>query len=678
MITPLRYLSLLEPYQFKRYIPSSFDETFTLLEKVDWTIDHLNDLLKEFSNLVVQTNEEMERQRKTINELIQQFNNLKDWIEGDGLSATLLEIMNEWFDNGKLAEIINEGIFNMKLDTSYFEKSTAFYTTPEQFAETGTGGDDSQAIQQAINALGSNGGTVKLTPNKRYRIGRTVFVPYNVSIDGAFAEIIPIGTERINGFCFYINAREDGSTIQDFGGEVFGDITYLRFNNRENVSEARGIYSRSKTNFKALTFNAFHQIYVKSGSANRDYTDMITFDRVYAINMRGTQWMIDISFNGDGVAFLNCHVAGAVASSNWNFLQMSFCNGGIVDRQINGHMRFNKSTAISVRSVHIEVGSVIFESTDFKLEASFFWYRRQYQPIPIIVRNSNNRQARSGSISDTLIIHFPNQTGLSETYDEDYFDLLALNANLSITNVFRRATSLVDPSIGMDTAIKISTDGTTINPTWEKYSQAYAKKSEIVGTRFFTPINYAKFDSNFNVFNIGTSANFTFLQDAGVYHYRVVPYFGNIDRRIGRFASANLQVTVTASKNAPLVNFEYSSRLQLAIIRLYRGREAGVYTHYVDIPIGTGLELYDLGYFMSTGERWKARNAGAHLPFNTSFEEMTYIGDNMKMKGISTPTTGMFYQGDTIDVYTPNSYSEIRCIETGDFSTESPPRWVTR
>ena len=92
-------------------------------------------------------------------------------------------------------------------------------------------------------------------------------------------------------------------------------------------------------------------------------------------NCKGTEPLLDIQFNGDGLLIDKCHVAG-VETGNYNFLNLYFCNGGKISRCINGDIRIGKSTGMSLENWHCEHGKLIIESSQVSVKNVHQWYHQ--------------------------------------------------------------------------------------------------------------------------------------------------------------------------------------------------------------------------------------------------------------------------------------------------------------
>lgn len=109
-------IPFLNEQEYERYLPSAFDESLTLLQKVNKVIEGLNQVI----TAVNYTLETVDGQNDAIQKVRDDFELLKTWLESEGLQEKVVVTLNEWFDSGKLATIINTEVFNMKLDTETF------------------------------------------------------------------------------------------------------------------------------------------------------------------------------------------------------------------------------------------------------------------------------------------------------------------------------------------------------------------------------------------------------------------------------------------------------------------------------------------------------------------------------------------------------------------------------
>lgn len=545
------------------------------------------------------------------------------------------------------------------------------YTTLE-FHGAQEGEDSAQALEEAIAQFEGKPGEIIFSGNKTYHFSRTVHIPFNISIDLGLSKIAPMESgEYLNGFLFYVNADYQGKTIEKWGGEYIATIHRGRFVNDINYSGIKGIYSKSKTNFEDITFDNFSKGFLKDGAVDADYSDMITLRKLYFINCQGIEPLIDIRYNGDGLLIDGCHVAGGT-DKNHNLLYLYGCNGGKITRCTNGDITILGSSAISLDAFHCEQGKINVANTTISIKDIFQMYNVVYQKIPLTIKNSQF------TIDNYVVAYVQDNvrsgTGLQKNYTAaDSIDAFIEKSSGEIRNFFRRYYSSLGTGLGMKTAVKVSTNGTSINYDWESNSQLYSKASTVISNQFYSHLKGLKFDKNFVTSSTSITDHGSFDESPGMYYYRVVPYFGPINRKIAKFAGNEVVATITSEQDYPLINMQEDSELQYSKIRLYRGEAPGSYSHYVDIPVGSSLAVYDNGYYISTGERWRARGwSGQEDAYNMFFTKIELRGENVTVYGDRLPTHGKWTLGDVVVVSNTQGDQEHVCTKTGDFSGTAP------
>ena len=207
-ITPLKKPDY-QPY--RSYLPTAFDETPTMLEKVNKLIEFLNkvvehtnnftdfveELLKTYGDFI---NENIGNMWESIEDLRNDWEEVKEWLLNEGLKEEVANILNEWLSDGTLADIINEEVFNMKADKTYVDEINEVVQENKNILDSkeinvkfprnglvGAKGDgvtnDYQNIQTIIDYVGLTGGTV-FFPDGDYLIGSPLNIPSNVRIKG--------------------------------------------------------------------------------------------------------------------------------------------------------------------------------------------------------------------------------------------------------------------------------------------------------------------------------------------------------------------------------------------------------------------------------------------------------------------------------------------------------------
>lgn len=141
-------------YWVQKSIPAVYDDSLSYYELLSKVIKHLNDI------------------GELTNSMIELWNDVVDWILDEGLAVEVIKVLNEWYDNGKLADIINDEVFGMKADKTTIAGTVNVEDFPREEGET----TDTPRIQRAIDSLGqSTLGTGKLIfADKEYIIDDSI------------------------------------------------------------------------------------------------------------------------------------------------------------------------------------------------------------------------------------------------------------------------------------------------------------------------------------------------------------------------------------------------------------------------------------------------------------------------------------------------------------------------
>lgn len=103
--------------RYQRYLPTAFDDSLTITEKLNNVIHYLH----EYSNLT--------------EEMLIKWNEVYDWIMNKGLDNAIGDRLNEWLKDGTFDRIINEEIFgelNNKIDNTINEVNKLFSDLTEK------------------------------------------------------------------------------------------------------------------------------------------------------------------------------------------------------------------------------------------------------------------------------------------------------------------------------------------------------------------------------------------------------------------------------------------------------------------------------------------------------------------------------------------------------------------
>ena len=177
--------------KYERYLPTAFDESMSILEKINKVINYL----QEYGELT--------------EDMIGKWNEVYRWIENEGIDESVLMRVEDLIQDGTISELINEKIFdslanqidldktNQRLDENIGNTNILkeVETSIENYPLLESDVDDSARINRAITDIGENG-TLVFPQSETYTIGsETVLIYCNVKNYGA--TIIVDGNQSI-------------------------------------------------------------------------------------------------------------------------------------------------------------------------------------------------------------------------------------------------------------------------------------------------------------------------------------------------------------------------------------------------------------------------------------------------------------------------------------------------
>lgn len=89
VVDRFRRLGTIFIQEYERYLPTAFDESLTILEKMNKIIEYLNEI------------------GVLVNGAFEQWEEIMDWILGDGLNQAVMEKLNQMLEDGSLEDLIN-------------------------------------------------------------------------------------------------------------------------------------------------------------------------------------------------------------------------------------------------------------------------------------------------------------------------------------------------------------------------------------------------------------------------------------------------------------------------------------------------------------------------------------------------------------------------------------------
>ena len=152
-LLPLSLIQDMRIHQYENYLPNAFDESLTILEKVNKMIQRLNEL------------------GKLTNDMINKWNEVIEWILNDGLNDLVLGVLEDWYKDGRFVDLVMQILAELK------EQGVSITSYG---AVANNGSDSSKAIQDAVNS-----GLPVFIPNGVFTLSKGIALPSNTIIKGA-------------------------------------------------------------------------------------------------------------------------------------------------------------------------------------------------------------------------------------------------------------------------------------------------------------------------------------------------------------------------------------------------------------------------------------------------------------------------------------------------------------
>ena len=95
-INTFNQLSELLVQKYERYLPTAFDGSLTILEKMNKIINYLNDV------------------GKLVNGAFEQWNEIMEWVMNEGLNESVINKLDSMIENGEFDTIINQNVLGSR------------------------------------------------------------------------------------------------------------------------------------------------------------------------------------------------------------------------------------------------------------------------------------------------------------------------------------------------------------------------------------------------------------------------------------------------------------------------------------------------------------------------------------------------------------------------------------
>lgn len=156
-------------HEYERYLPAAFDESLTMLEKINKLNEVINIIIKLANDL-----------NMSYIELIENWEKVREYMLGEGLKKEVIKVLELMYEDGRLAEIINETIFqelNQKIDDHkehFSQLLEQLYVNAVEFGVKNDGTPTSKEVQELITYCEENNKNAYF-PSGTYLIEKAVY-----------------------------------------------------------------------------------------------------------------------------------------------------------------------------------------------------------------------------------------------------------------------------------------------------------------------------------------------------------------------------------------------------------------------------------------------------------------------------------------------------------------------
>jgi hypothetical protein len=281
IVSNFQILSSLLIQKYEPYLPTAFDESLSLVQKVNKVIIYLNQM-GELTNAVTE-----------------QWNKVMEWFLEEGLSEAVENRFNELAESGEFVELVQDALDEMNTETNNrlnsFEASiNQIVTNVKSFGAKGDGvTDDTQSVLNAIASIGVSKGLL-FFPAGTYRIMSTIELPIGISIkgQGMSASIIDY---RGAGACMKFPDTETNNW-------TWGSIQDIGFHGSPTSSVALYILNTHEGHIERVDFRNF-------GIGGIEFYDSYS-TKITDCRFAGMTYGVKANFHANALYFKGCQFNG--------------------------------------------------------------------------------------------------------------------------------------------------------------------------------------------------------------------------------------------------------------------------------------------------------------------------------------------------------------------------------
>ena len=287
--------------RYERYLPTAFDESMSILEKMNKLIETQNSLIDVVNTHVEFTSDQLERAFDIIDEnlekQLQQFRDeleeqttlyeeLRDQMYGDLLPDTVKQKLEEWLLNGTIRELIEDSVFPEWVERLQIaeNKINNLSISLKDFGAVGDGvTDESGALSEAIAHIKSNGGGTLYIPEGEYYTRESFELPSNIRIkgEGDRSKFVT----RNGGIIFRVNATYSNA-VNVTKNSLIGDLSI-------SVADTSvfkvGDYIKIVSQRVATSQDDAGEYYIGYPTSHNDAVHFGEFRKISAINSQSGQ-----------------------------------------------------------------------------------------------------------------------------------------------------------------------------------------------------------------------------------------------------------------------------------------------------------------------------------------------------------------------------------------------------
>ena len=500
--------------------------------------------------------------------------------------------------------------------------------------------DDTDAYQYAINYASTN--NLPLIGSRDYSlISKTLKIPVPIDIKHLYLKASDTITNFTSSYMIFLNTTNGTSWDKSYNSLSDNKIEDIKLWNPTTSNDLNGFKSIANVQINNMYTYGLNKSF---DSATTYYVDAVEMNNIMISHKIGSNYCIDIGYLGDMISITNAHIYDTIGDNY--FIRFNGAHRpSKIENIINGIIYLNYGN-ISLKNYHGEgenKSHIELNNGTYSLDT---------------INITDNKPCIKLDKATANISNFISGYNYQNSYTTDNDIYLSNYSRVELSNSFK---DIATPGEATDRLYsKIKTNVNDLN--YFKNDSISNFTNEFINTKTFNIV------SQYVSSGIRESQTGSWKLAAGTYYYKICPYY---DRERGIRSNYVGDRNITLGANAGTVLIEGVPRN--LPIRVMRGTESGVFTHYVDL-LTVDPSLRDNGNIIN-GKIWEAFDTSVTV-FNgqTGYWFVRYQGDNIVTMRNSAPTAGTWKAGDIVYNGTPTAGTARGWICTAD---GTPGTWIT-